>query len=336
MSTFLDVVRLDEYQSRIGYTVCKVHQHFWRPLMRFFVMARGSVKSRVEKRGLRVLDLTEQVPRFKHSRQAKALIDVIQARDSDLALWFLKHGFPVEAKDNKGRSALWWAATRCIAPVIRELVARGAALPDDVLVGPVDWGDLETVRFLIRRGANVNCVASVYSPVGWHNQKDILLKLAMTSLKTNPQREEIPIALVWAGAEINRLSKPLGHASMLGLAALLGLAKTVRAMVSMGANVNIRDSWGRTPLFNAVLTGQVAMAKELIRRGARTDVKDKSGMTLCDALSRQAESLTMVHTRALIDGGLNIDPARVVRETEEWQQAKAQLFALIDGTSKKN
>jgi ankyrin repeat protein len=296
-------------------------------------MARASVKSRVEKQGLQMLHSTEQVPRFKHSRQAKALIDAIRRRDSDLAVWLLKHGLPVEAKDNKGRSAFWWAATGCLTPVIRELVARGAPLPDDVLVGPVDWGDLKTVRYLIRQGANVDCVASVYSPVPWHNQKDVLLMLAMMSPKTRPSREEIPVALVRGGANINRLCKR-SPASLLGLAAMFGLAKTVKAMLAKGADVNIRDGLGRTPLFNAMLGGHVAMAKQFIRRGARTDVKDRSAMTLREALNRQAQSPTMVHTGALITGGLKIDPERVLREQEEWRQHKAQLLAMIDGSSK--
>jgi ankyrin repeat protein len=295
-------------------------------------MARATMQSKVEKRGARILRLTEKVPRFKHSRQAKALIDAIRRRDSDLAMWFLKHGFPAEAKDNKGRSAIWWAAMGCLAPVIRELVKRGIALPDDALVGPVDWGDLQTVRYLIRQGANVDCVASVYSPVPWHNQKDVLLKLAIMCLRTSPQREDIPVALVRGGAKIDRRCKQ-SPASLLGLAALFQLTKTVKAMIARGADVNIRDGWGRTPLFNAVLTGNVAIAKALVRAGARTDVKDRSGMTLREAMLRQKESPTMVHTGALITGGLNIDPARVVREQEEWQQQKSELLALIDRSS---
>jgi ankyrin repeat protein len=292
------------------------------------------MQSKVEKRGTRILRLTEKVSRYKHSRQAKELINAIRHRDSDLSMWLLKHGFPAEAKDDKGRSAIWWAATGCLAPVIRELVKRGVALPDDVLVGPVDWGDLQTVRHLIRRGANVDCVASVYSPVPWHNQKDVLLKLAMTSLKTSPQREDTPVALVRGGARIDRLCKQ-SPASLLGLAALFQLTKTVKAMIARGADVNIRDRLGRTPLFNAVLSGNVAIAKALVRAGARTDVKDRSGMTLREALLRQKESPTMVHTGALISGGLKIDPTRVVREQEEWQQQKSELFALIDRKSGK-
>lgn len=303
-------------------------------------MARAAVRSSVEKQGMRVLHFTERVPRFKRSRQAKALIEAILHKKSELAVWLLKHGFPVDAKDNKGRSALWWAATGCLAPVIRELVARGAVLPDGVLVGPVNFGDLKTVRFLIRKGANVNCVASRYSPVGHQNIKEVLLTMAMCSLNTNPQREAIPVALVQAGAEINRLSKPGAipsqyDVSMLGLAAWRGLAKTVKAMIAMGADVNYRDERGRTPLFSAVWAGDVSIARELVRRGARTDVKDRSGMALMEVLNRQEESPEMLHTRLIISGGAKVDADRVVREREDWQRRKAQLFALIDGSSRR-
>jgi ankyrin repeat protein len=303
-------------------------------------MERSFVQSRVDKQGKKVLDLTQRVPRFKGSRQAQALIDAILYKKSDLAVWLLKHGVAADAKDNKGRSALWWAATGSLSAVIRELVAQGAVLPDYVLVGPVDCGDLKTVRFLIRQGANVNCVASKYSPLGHHHHKEVLLSMAMWSLNTSPQHEAIPVALVRAGAQVNCLSKPTavqgqGDVSMLGLASWRGLAKTVKAMIAMGADVNFRDGLGRTPLFGAVWAGDISIARELVRRGARTDVTDRSGMTLTEALNRQEESPEMLHTRIVIDCGAKVDPKRVIREREEWQQRKTVLLGLIDGNSEK-
>src|SRR3954470_6323292 len=91
-----------------------------------------------EKRGLRLLRLAEKAPRFRRARHAKALMDAIRNGEEDLALWLVKHGVDARAADHKGRSALWWAATQGQSGVIRELVRRGAALPNEVLMGPVD------------------------------------------------------------------------------------------------------------------------------------------------------------------------------------------------------
>src|SRR3974390_3247582 len=111
-------------------------------------------RSAAEKRRVRLWRHIEKVPRFKRARQAKALIDAMQYGDEDLALWLLKQGSDPHATDHKGRSAIWWAAALCKEGVIRELVRRGATLPEDVLMGPVSAGDIETVRLLVRRGAN--------------------------------------------------------------------------------------------------------------------------------------------------------------------------------------
>src|SRR5207244_3753007 len=103
----------------------------------------------------------------------------IRYGEEDLAIWLVRHGVDVDAMDNKGRSALWWASAWVRSKVIGELVRRGAKLPDDVLMGPVDAGDVKTVRLLVRRGANVNCIASVYSSVGHFYREQVLLTVAI-------------------------------------------------------------------------------------------------------------------------------------------------------------
>jgi len=195
-------------------------------------MPKATIQAPLEKRGMRLLRFAEKVPRFRRSRLAKALIEAIRYHDSDLAVWLLKRGADARAKDNKGRSALWWAATFCQPAVIRELVRRGAELPEDVLMGPVTRAHPGTVRFLIQRGANVNCVASEYSPLGHLHIKEVLLTAALRTAAGHPEAESIPIMLIRAGAKVNRLilqARFFGaeDRSMLGMAAYSGSLKTV-------------------------------------------------------------------------------------------------------------
>src|SRR5258708_3352188 len=258
-------------------------------------MRNATTQPPVEKRGMRLVRLTERVPRFTRPRQAKALIDAMRYGDEDLALWLLRHGFGPNARDSKGRTALWWAAALSQASVIRELVKRGATLPDDVLMGPVNSGDQKTVHFLIKRGANVNCVSSTYSPCAWHHCKEVLLTRALSVAAHDLKLQTIPIMLIRAGAKVNRPMLPhlfprAQNRSMLGIAAYSGLLKTVIAMIAAGADVNHRDNHGRTALFGALEQGHLSVAKELLCAGARTDVKDLRGMTPGEALRRQDQS----------------------------------------------
>jgi uncharacterized protein len=242
-------------------------------------------KSGLEKRGRRVLRQTEAVPRFRQARRAKALIDAIKYGDSGLAVWFLKQGFDPDATDGKGRSALWWASALRRSDVIGELVKRAAPLPDGVLFGPVDEGDERIVRLLVRKGANVNCIGSPYSPVGYHNtSKHPLLAVAIGGAAASHRKESIPIMLVRAGAEVDRLilecaTDGMENRSMLGLAAYYGLLRTVRAMIAAGADVNIRDNRGGTALIDALSEGHVTVARALLKAGAAVNVTRKDGVT---------------------------------------------------------
>jgi ankyrin repeat protein len=283
---------------------------------------------------MRLLRHIEKVPRFKRARHAKALIDAMQYGDEDLALWLLKQGCDPHAKDHKGRSALWWAAALCKTSVIRELIRRGATLPEDVLMGPVSAGDMETVRLLVRRGANVNCVASEYSPVGHLNIKQVLLSAALGVAAVGPQVEAIPIMLIRAGAQVNRrvLPRPFPgrqDRSMLGLAAYLGLCRTVQAMIAAGADVSLRDNRGRTALFDAVEQGHLSVARELLRAGARTDIKDSTGLTALEALRRQKQSPEMLLTEFRISHGINVDKAELDAQAGHWDRQRARLVALL-------
>ncbi len=235
----------------------------------------GKTQPNVEKEGLKLLRQTEEVPRFKSARRARALIEAIQYNKSKLAIWFLRHGFDPNAKDSKNRSALYWAAHWCRSSVIVELVKRGARLPDDVLIGPInEGGDEKLIQLLIRHGANVNCYASRYSPFGHHSQlKRYVLSYAMAraALEGN---ESIPVMLIRAGARINQLVQPRSHPgmenrSMLGIAASDGLMKTVRAMIAAGADANMRDNRGRTALTDAIESGHAQIAKALMRAGGK-------------------------------------------------------------------
>jgi ankyrin repeat protein len=289
----------------------------------------------VEKRGSRLLRFAEKVPRFKHSRQAKALMDAIRYDDSELAVWLLKRGVDPESRDNKGRTALWWAAARCLPEVIRELVKRGAVLTEDVLMGPVTGLAPKTVRFLIQRGANVNCVASEYRGLGHLHIKEVLLTAALRTAAVHPQVESIPIMLIRAGAKVNRVILQARYfgaegRSMLGLAAYHGLLKTVEAMIAAGADVNLRDNHGRTPLFDALEQGHLRVTKVLLRAGARTDIKDSAGVTPRQALEKQEQSPEMLLSQFMIAHGSKVNRPEIEAQALAWRRRRTRMLSLLE------
>jgi ankyrin repeat protein len=196
--------------------------------------------------------------------------------------------------------------------LIRDLAARGARLPDDVLMGPVQDGDVEIVRLLVRRGANVNCVAAFTRYSYKFPQKQVLLTVAIENISTleiaertahkvraartvrwraahppgppNGDLESIPVMLIKAGADVNRLAFEYSLyegfiRTTLGLAAHCGLVRTTKAMLAAGADVNQRDTWDGTALFDAAHEGHRDIARILLAAGARTDIKRRDGAT---------------------------------------------------------
>lgn len=89
--------------------------------------------------------------------------------------------------------------------------------------------------------------------------------------------------LHFAGADIN----VRGNCCMpLFLAAGEGRLDIVRYLLDEGADVNVRERFGHTPLAEAAYYGHVPVIKELVFRGADLNVIGEGGTALDIAISK--------------------------------------------------
>lgn len=74
--------------------------------------------------------------------------------------------------------------------------------------------------------------------------------------------------------------------SLLHLACQCGNPVMLELLLQFGADINMRDFHGRTPLHQCISIGNNPLAKHLLRRGARSSIKDGGGLS---ALERAME-----------------------------------------------
>ncbi|MBI5250657.1 MAG: ankyrin repeat domain-containing protein [Desulfomonile tiedjei] len=147
--------------------------------------------------------------------------------------------------------------------------ARGKRGDRNALLSASEDGRLEDVKFLVKRGADVN----IESP---RTGRSPLMRAAENG------HLEVVAFLIQNGARVNAQSKSSGKTALMR-AAQLGHPKVVRLLLDNGADVNLKSSaTGKTALMRACRCGHHGIAELLLERGARVNTADKTGKTALD------------------------------------------------------
>ncbi|MFZ9914441.1 MAG: ankyrin repeat domain-containing protein [Phycisphaerales bacterium] len=236
-----------------------------------------------------------EAPKTPQGPATTALITAVRSGDLAKVSAELATGVDVNERDKAGqRTALHWAAKLGTTPVMEALVAAKADpnIADRQGRTPL-WSavetNLETARFLVEKGADVNARDQIKSsPLLW---------------AAGFGKPETVAYLISKGAEVKAIDDN-GWTPLIW-AAGLGQAQTVDILVKSGADLNAADKQtGDTPLLRGARTGKADSLKILIVAGADLKAKNKLGQ---NALHLAAMSGSPDKVQILLDA--KVDPS---------------------------
>ena len=139
----------------------------------------------------------------------------------------------------------------------------------------VEYGQLNAVKFLLKKGANLNLADS--------NGNTPLIQATWNVEKMGETNLEILKTLLNAGADPNlKASSEYGWTPLIS-AAELGQSEMVSILLTAGADVNATNNIGQTALH---LAGNAEVAKLLISAGADSAIRAVDGTTPTDMAIR--------------------------------------------------
>ena len=223
----------------------------------------------------------------KDSEGASALLWAAHNEDPGLVRKLLAAGADPKAANDYGATPMAEAAVTGDAEVIGLLLAAGADLESPnaegqtALMVVARTGNVDAAKLLIAKGVNVNAVEH------WGGQTALM----WASAQSQPA---MMAELIKAGAKLDArgaihdwerrvTAEPRpkdmyrgGFTPML-YAAREGCIPCTQALVKAGANLNLPDPDGETPLVTAILNQHFALAQVLISAGADVDRWDLYG-----------------------------------------------------------
>jgi ankyrin repeat protein len=182
---------------------------------------------------------------------------------------------PPSPKERAAYTGLFAAAARGDAPEIRALIARGASVSvrDDYSRTPLHvaayGGHHDAMRALAKAGANPNSLE--------HDRYDIVTIAAVAN-----DVPTLKVALALGCSARNITSRYDGTALI--AAAHLGHADVVRTLIRAGAPLDHVNNLGWTALIESIVLGDggprhVATLKALVEAGANVNLPDRNGQT---------------------------------------------------------
>jgi ankyrin repeat protein len=219
------------------------------------------------------------------------------------------------------------SASIIILAVCCSLINQGQQTDScDLMIQASEKGQIEIIRLLINQGINTNCRGlHQYTPLlaaAKHNHIDIVKLLCRNNADINARSEfldpdEAFTPLLWAIVNDNALmaeflldngadpnlsdgwgNTPLKHAATIGSLPL------VKLLVAKGANIGYRrNPGGRSAIFDAMLRANLPMVEFLIQNGEDPKIKDSNGMDLLMVASNTAN---IDGVKYLIEKGVNL------------------------------
>ncbi|EAY17234.1 ankyrin repeat protein, putative [Trichomonas vaginalis G3] len=225
----------------------------------------------------------------------KCFINSVRFNIPSLLEYFLSRGANINAKVERGETALHYATLNNSKETAEFLISHGANINEKDNDGETALhlaalnNYTETAEVLISHGANIN-------------EKNEFLRTALHYAAEYDNGKETAEVLISHCANINE--KDEYGQTTLHWAAWYNRKETADVLISHGANINEKDEDGRTALHFAALNNSKETADFLISHGANINEKDNDGET---ALHLAALNNSKETAEFLISHGANIN-----------------------------
>ena len=217
--------------------------------------------------------------------------------------------------------------------VISSVVAQRGKYGETLIEAVFPNNDLETVKSLIARGANVNA------------KEKYTGRTALFHAVSSGNVEMVRV-LLEAGANVNAKDDTDDTALMSCYSDCT--AEIVRLIVAKGANVNARDKDGNTALISVAVFENADALQALVDAGADVNAKNKQGVT---ALMRAAKDRKLQNIKVLLVAGADVNAQdedgwtaltyaqknkddRIIQALEIFQQIKSGKINQTEALSK--
>ncbi|XP_016775086.2 fibronectin type 3 and ankyrin repeat domains protein 1 isoform X11 [Pan troglodytes] len=198
------------------------------------------------------------------------LHQAVSVNDEDLLVRILQGGrVKVDVPNKFGFTALMVAAQKGYTRLVKILVSNGTDVNlkngsgKDSLMLACYAGHLDVVKYLRRHGASWQardlggCTALHWAADGGHCS--------------------VIEWMIKDGCEVDVVDTGSGWTPLMRVSAVSGNQRVASLLIDAGANVNVKDRNGKTPLMVAVLNNHEELVQLLLDRGADASVKNEFG-----------------------------------------------------------
>jgi ankyrin repeat protein len=212
----------------------------------------------------------------------------------------LKFGADIHAEDEHRHNALFHALYWNKTDAAKELIRRNSKLNVDVLGGSVCHGNLELLKILIRKGANVNHTLRAFEKRGLFLDGETLLARAVSKVGVFGYPIEIVKVLVKAGADVNKPSSFWGRmVQPMQIAATRGQEQVIKILKNAGVKMSLKEALQGWTLDKACFAKQTGVVRLLLKTGADVNKTGYGGKTpLQIAQEKGCEEIVKVLQRA--------------------------------------